>query len=61
MRWWPAVLGVVSGLLLVWAGMLVMLLRLRPQEHSLREALRLLPDLIRLLAELREHLRDGCF
>ncbi|WP_432545981.1 DUF1232 domain-containing protein [Kineococcus sp. SYSU DK004] len=50
--WVPAVLGALAGLLLVYALALLLLWRLSPPEATLREALRLLPDLLRLVRSL---------
>ena len=46
------VLGVAAGLVLLWLGLLVVLRVAAPEEVRLREALRLLPDLVRLLRGL---------
>lgn len=45
-------LGVLLGLLALWAVLVVLLLVVRPKGRSLREAARLLPDLLRLLKRL---------
>jgi hypothetical protein len=53
--WWPALLGIAGGLLLLWLVMLVLLWRAQRRSTdrtSLHEALRLLPDLLRLLRRL---------
>ena len=46
------VLGVLGGLLLLWLGLVVALWVTRPDELRLRDAMRLLPDLVRLLKRL---------
>jgi uncharacterized membrane protein YkvA (DUF1232 family) len=46
------VLGVTAGLLLLWGALLVALLLIRPRGPSLTDALRLLPDLLRLVTRL---------
>lgn len=46
------VVGVLTGLLLAWLVLLVALLVARPKGGLLKEALRLLPDVIRLLSRL---------
>jgi uncharacterized membrane protein YkvA (DUF1232 family) len=51
-HWAQAGLGVLAGLLLVYVLLLVALWRLSPPETTLREALRLLPDLLRLVKSL---------
>jgi uncharacterized membrane protein YkvA (DUF1232 family) len=52
MEWWATLLAVVGSLLLVWALLLVVLWRARPEDLTVREALRLLPDLVRLVRRL---------
>ena len=52
---WQTVVGIVAGLLLVYGVLLVLLWRAHrrnPDEIGLREGLRLLPDLVRLLKRL---------
>jgi uncharacterized membrane protein YkvA (DUF1232 family) len=46
------VAGVVGGVLLLWVALIVALWIGRPDELRVREALRLLPDLVRLLRRL---------
>lgn len=48
----PAVASALGGVLLLWAGLIAALWTHRPDDMGLREALRLLPDLIRLLRRL---------
>lgn len=50
--WWSAVAGVAGGLVLAWIALIVMLWFVRPDELRIRDALRLLPDLVRLLRRL---------
>ena len=50
--WWTISLGVVGGLVLVWAGLAAVLWLTKPDEYELKEAFRLLPDLIRLIKRL---------
>jgi uncharacterized membrane protein YkvA (DUF1232 family) len=51
--WWlDLLLGLAAGLLLAWAALVVALIIARPRGGLLREALRLLPDLLRLLPRL---------
>ena len=55
-RWWTVVVSVVVALLLVWLGLIVALWAAKPDEARLKELLRLLPDLLRLLHRLaRDH------
>lgn len=47
-----ALVGVAGGLLLAWTALLLALWRTRPREHLLQEAVRLLPDVMRLVIRL---------
>jgi uncharacterized membrane protein YkvA (DUF1232 family) len=49
---WSVVAGVLGGLAVTWALLVIVLLLARPPGGGLREALRLLPDLLRLLRRL---------
>lgn len=53
--WWQVLIGVVAGLLVVYAALLVVLWRVAGRTGEpvqLRESLRLLPDVLRLLKRL---------
>jgi uncharacterized membrane protein YkvA (DUF1232 family) len=50
--WWDLLLGLAAGILLAWVALIVTLVIVRPRGGLLREALRLLPDLLRLLPRL---------
>lgn len=53
--WWQVLLAVASGLLLIWLVLIVVLLVVSRRSTSpvtLREALRLLPDVLRLTRRL---------
>jgi uncharacterized membrane protein YkvA (DUF1232 family) len=50
--WWTIPLGIVGGLLLVWAVLVVVLWLAKPGDYDLKDALRLLPDLLRLIKRL---------
>jgi uncharacterized membrane protein YkvA (DUF1232 family) len=53
--WWQTLVGLVGGLLLLWTVLVVMLCRVQRdlgQPSSLTPALRLLPDVVRLLHRL---------
>jgi len=50
--WWDILIGIGAGVLLAWAVLIVALVIVRPRGGLLREALRLLPDLLRLLPRL---------
>lgn len=47
--WWDLVLGMAIALLLAWLVLIVVLLIARPRGGLLREALRVLPDVLRLV------------
>jgi uncharacterized membrane protein YkvA (DUF1232 family) len=51
-HWWSIPLGVVAGLLFVWIVLAAALWIVKPDEYAIRDALRLLPDLIRLIRRL---------
>ena len=53
--WWQTLLGVVAGVLLIYLTLLALLwayARRHPDTVSMRDALRLLPDLLRLIRRL---------
>jgi uncharacterized membrane protein YkvA (DUF1232 family) len=53
--WWQLLIGVVAGLLVLWLVMLGLLWRAQrhqPDKTRLRAALRLIPDVVRLLRRL---------
>ena len=50
--WWQTLISIAATLVLAWAALLVALLIVKPEPGQLREALRLLPDLLRLLHRL---------
>ncbi|MFW3171756.1 DUF1232 domain-containing protein [Geodermatophilus sp. CPCC 206100] len=50
--WAWTLVGVVGGLLLCWLALMAVLWRSRPDELRLRELLRLLPDVLRLVRRL---------
>ena len=52
MGWWGVLVAVVGGLLLSWGVLLLLLWRARPPDLTVREALRLLPDLVRMVHRL---------
>jgi uncharacterized membrane protein YkvA (DUF1232 family) len=51
-EWWPLFAGVVAGLLTAWLALAIGLWLPRPEGARLRDALRLLPDLVRLVRRL---------
>jgi hypothetical protein len=50
--WWDLALGLVATLVLAWLVLIVGLILIRPRGGLLREALRLLPDVLRLIRQL---------
>lgn len=49
---WRVVLGVVVAMLVTWLALVIALFAARPNGNLLKEALRLLPDTLRLLRRL---------
>ncbi|MDZ4267023.1 MAG: YkvA family protein [Mycobacterium sp.] len=49
---WLIALGVVVGVVLIWIGLVAALWIGKPDEVGVRETLRLLPDMLRLLKRL---------
>ncbi|NUO90415.1 MAG: DUF1232 domain-containing protein [Dermatophilaceae bacterium] len=52
MNGWTTWVGVALGLAVVWAALLLTLWRLAPDELTAKEALRLLPDTVRMLKRI---------
>lgn len=50
--WWQVAVGAACGVLLLWLALVVALWFARPDDLRIRDALRLLPDLVRLLRRL---------
>lgn len=50
--WWDLLIGVAVALALTWVALVVALVVVRPRGGLLREALRLLPDVLRLVRRL---------
>lgn len=50
--WWSIPLSVAAGVLMLWLVLVCTLWFARPDETGLRDALRLLPDILRLLTRL---------
>lgn len=50
--WWQTLIGVIVGLLVCWLILLAALTLARPKGNVLTEAVRLLPDLLRLISRL---------
>jgi uncharacterized membrane protein YkvA (DUF1232 family) len=49
---WQVVVAILAGLVLVWLATVAVLWWARPSEARLRETLRLLPDVVRLVSRL---------
>ncbi|WP_430266847.1 YkvA family protein [Pseudarthrobacter sp. J1763] len=55
MDWWEIALGIIAGLVVIYAVLLLalwMYARRHPETVSMRDALRLLPDVLRVLRRL---------
>ena len=50
--WWRLLISALAGIGLVWAGLVLVLWRMKPDSGRLQEAIRLLPDVVRLLTRL---------
>src|SRR4051812_18741524 len=50
--WWQTLISLAAALLLAWIALVIALLVVKPDTGRLKEALRLLPDLLRLLRRL---------
>ena len=58
--WWTDLLiALACGLLLAWLALITVLITARPRGGMLREALRILPDLLRLLPGVRVLVRTA--
>jgi uncharacterized membrane protein YkvA (DUF1232 family) len=50
--WWTIPLGITGGLALIWAVLVAALWFTKPDDYDMKQALRLLPDLLRLIKRL---------
>jgi uncharacterized membrane protein YkvA (DUF1232 family) len=50
--WWDLAIGIAAAIVLTWVALVIALVVLRPRGGLLREALRILPDALRLLRRL---------
>jgi uncharacterized membrane protein YkvA (DUF1232 family) len=50
--WWDLTVSVLAALVLAWLALVITLMILRPRGGLLREALRVLPDVLRLVRRL---------
>jgi uncharacterized membrane protein YkvA (DUF1232 family) len=54
--WWQILLGVLAGLVLFWLALVAILWFTKPDDVRVKELLRLLPDVLRLVGRLaRDH------
>ncbi|HKN55065.1 MAG TPA: YkvA family protein [Amycolatopsis sp.] len=50
--WWDLLISIAAALLLAWLALVIALALVRPRGSTLAEALRLLPDVLRLIRRL---------
>jgi uncharacterized membrane protein YkvA (DUF1232 family) len=50
--WWDLTISVLAALVLAWLALVITLMVLRPRGGLLREAIRVLPDVLRLVRRL---------
>ncbi|WP_210742026.1 YkvA family protein [Nocardia veterana] len=50
--WWALLLGIAAALVLAWFALVTALVVVRPRGNLLREAVRILPDTLRLIRRL---------
>jgi uncharacterized membrane protein YkvA (DUF1232 family) len=50
--WWDLAIGLAGALVLAWLALVIALVVVRPRGGLLREALRILPDALRLIRRL---------
>lgn len=50
--WWDLVIGLATALVLAWTVLVVALVIVRPRGGLVREAMRILPDVLRLVRRL---------
>ena len=51
-QWWSIPLGILAGLVLLWLVFAIVLWFAKPDEFAIRDAVRLLPDVLRLIKRL---------
>jgi uncharacterized membrane protein YkvA (DUF1232 family) len=51
-NWWSVLLGVLAGVLLLWVALVVVFWLAKPDDYAIRDAMRLLPDVVRLIKRL---------
>lgn len=50
--WWDLLIGIAVALVFAWAALVVAMIIVRPRGNLLREAVRILPDTLRLIRRL---------
>ncbi|MFI5510429.1 YkvA family protein [Mycobacterium sp. NPDC051804] len=50
--WWNVVIGLAAALVLSWIALVIALVIVRPRSGLLREVMRILPDVLRLIRRL---------
>jgi uncharacterized membrane protein YkvA (DUF1232 family) len=50
--WWDLAIGIAAAFVLAWVALVIALALLRPRGGLLREAMRILPDVLRLIRRL---------
>lgn len=50
--WWDLAIGIAAALVVAWVALVIALAMLRPRGGLLREAMRILPDVLRLIRRL---------
>lgn len=50
--WWLIAVSVIGGVVLIWAALIAALWLAKPDDVGVRDAMRLLPDVLRLLKRL---------
>jgi uncharacterized membrane protein YkvA (DUF1232 family) len=58
--WWDLLLSVCAALVIAWLILVIALLIIRPRRGSLRQALRLLPDGLRLVRRMADDNTLSC-
>ena len=58
--WWELLLSVCAALVIAWLILVIALLIIRPRRGSLRQALRLLPDGLRLVRRMADDNTLSC-
>jgi uncharacterized membrane protein YkvA (DUF1232 family) len=51
-HWWQILIGVAAALLVLWLVLVLVLWKAKPDDMSVREGVRILPDVLRLVRRL---------